>query len=293
MRHVRGDAERVDAGLAHAQLEQRRDAARDAHLAPVDRVGLDQLTARGVRGHGHRTRVRDGHRDGLQGHERGDAEPLHEQPDGGHEPLPGVVRLGAVQQQERLAAVVLDRVEQDLRRGEGLVPVAAEGHPWSVRPVVDQAVGVEAREHLVRQVGEQVRAGQRTGMGGVEVPGQVVHEHEAAALAGFADGGLLGQEALRLGEQFEQLLRSLGHHGRSSSKQRTCSVRCSPGDGAGIPSRPPGRQRDGSSLAGRSAGAVAGSRLSSAPERSPSIFARVPSSSTSGDWLSSSSRMYR
>jgi uncharacterized protein (AIM24 family) len=85
-----------------------------------------------------------------------------------------------VQQEERLARVVLERVEEQLRRGEGLVPVAAEGHPRTVRPVVDEAVDVEPGHDLVRQGGQQVRTGQRTGVRGVEVTGEVVHQHEAA-----------------------------------------------------------------------------------------------------------------
>src|SRR3712207_7525632 len=48
---------RSDPGLAEPQLQQRADAAGDAHLAPVDRIGLDQLAARGVRGDRHRTGV--------------------------------------------------------------------------------------------------------------------------------------------------------------------------------------------------------------------------------------------
>src|SRR3712207_8140239 len=51
-----------------------------------------------------------------QGHHGRDAEALHQPGDGGDEPLPGVVRLAAVQEQERPAGVVLQRVQQQLDR---------------------------------------------------------------------------------------------------------------------------------------------------------------------------------
>ena len=65
------------------------------------------------------------------------------------------------------------------------------------------------------EAGQQVRAGQGAGVGGVEVAGQVVHQHQAGALGRVADGGLPGEEALGLGEQLDELLRSLGHGGTS------------------------------------------------------------------------------
>jgi hypothetical protein len=46
---------------------------------------------------------------------------------------------------------------------------------------------------------------------GVEVAPQVVHEHESSARGRLAAPRLAGEEGLGLGEQFEQLLRSLGH----------------------------------------------------------------------------------
>src|SRR3712207_7600541 len=57
----------------------------------------------------------------------------------------------AVQEEERLAGVVLHRVQLQLRRGEGLVPVVVEGHARTPRPVVHQAVDVEAGDHLDRK----------------------------------------------------------------------------------------------------------------------------------------------
>jgi hypothetical protein len=119
-----------------------------------------------------------------------------------------------VQQQELRPGVVLDGVQRDLRRGEGLVVVAVEGHPRPVGAVIDEAVGVEARDDLVREAGEQVGAGQHPGVGGVEVTGQVVDQHQGTALRRLADRRLAGEEGLGLGEQLDELLRSL-RHGRN------------------------------------------------------------------------------
>ncbi len=84
-----------------------------------------------------------------------------------------------------------------------------------VGAVVDQAVDVEPRDHPVRQRGQQVRTGQRPCRGGVELAGEVMHEHEAAAGTGPGRPRLAGQERLGLGEQLDELLRSLRHGGAS------------------------------------------------------------------------------
>jgi len=68
--------------------------------------------------------------------------------------------------------------------------VGVERHPGPVGPVVDEAVGVEAGDHLVGEPGEQVGAGQGARVCGVEVAREVVHQHQAAPLGGFGDGGL-------------------------------------------------------------------------------------------------------
>ena len=110
VRHVRGHPEGVDPGLAEPQLEQRGDMARDAHLAPVHGIGVDEAAPGRVRGDGDRAGVGDRHRDRLQRHDGGHPEALHQQGDRRDEPLPGVVGLGAVQQEERHPGVVLHRV---------------------------------------------------------------------------------------------------------------------------------------------------------------------------------------
>ena len=58
-------------------------------------------------------------------------------------------------------------------------------------------------------------AGQRPGMGGVELAGQVVHEDQPAPLVGGADRGLTGEQGLGLGEELDEVLRSLRHGGSS------------------------------------------------------------------------------
>src|SRR3712207_9213413 len=88
----------------------------------------------------------------------------------------------AVQEEERLAGVVLDRVQLQLRGGEGLVPVAVEGHARTSRPVVHQAVDVEAGDHLAGERAEQVRSGAGARGGGVEATAAVVHQHQPATL---------------------------------------------------------------------------------------------------------------
>jgi hypothetical protein len=159
--------------------------------------------------------VRHRHGDRLQRDEPGDTEPLDEHRHRADEALPAVVRLDAVQQQERLAGVVLDGVDHDLRGGVGLVAVAGEGDPRPVRPVVDQAVDVEPGDHLVRQAGQQVGAGECAGRRGVELPGQVVHEHQATARGAGERLRLPVEEGLRPRQQLDELLRTL-HHGRTS-----------------------------------------------------------------------------
>ena len=157
--------------------------------------------------------------------------------------------------------------------------VGVERHPRAVGPVVDEAVGVEAGDHLVREPGQQVGAGQRAGVRGVEVAREVVHQHQAGSLGGFADGGLPGEEALGLGEQFDELLRSLGHGRVSSGRTAVRTVYgCSPAEAPPHSHRPPGGagcgQRPGSSVVG----AATWSWTSSAPSSSPVTRARVPSS---------------
>jgi hypothetical protein len=46
---------------------------------------------------------------------------------------------------------------------------------------------------------------------GVEVAREVVHQHQTAALGRVGDRRLPGEERLRLGEQLDELLRSLDH----------------------------------------------------------------------------------
>ena len=84
-----------------------------------------------------------------------------------------------------------------------------------MRPVVDEAVGIEAGDHLVGERGQEVRSGQRARVRRVELAGQVVDEDQTAPFVVPADRGLAGQERRCLGEELDELLRSLGHGGTS------------------------------------------------------------------------------
>ena len=138
-------------------------------------------------------------------------------------------------------------------------------------------------------------AGQRAGVGGVEVAGQVVHEHQPGAVRRSVDGGLAGEERFGLGEQLDELLRSLGHGG--NLLDRTDDGTCSRGRRCRIPMLPPRGCQCGGSLSGGVAGRSAGRDDRLADELGPGDVARmrasVPSGAISGERSSSWSRTYR
>jgi hypothetical protein len=80
-----------------------------------------------------------------------------------------------------------------------------------VAAVVDQGVDVEPGDQRRRQRIEQVGTGQCAGVRRVELPGQVVGEHQPAALRGRAHRGLTGEQLLGPGQELDEVLRSLRH----------------------------------------------------------------------------------
>ena len=153
---MHGEAERVVTGLPEPQLQQGRPAGRHLHCAEHRVVLADQDGIRCMRRDAQR-RVRNRHGDAVHADREVDAEGLVEFHDGLDHALPLVVRLGAGQQQERVAVTVGEAVEQQRRVLVGGEPVALEGHHRTTAAVVEQLVEVERGDDGVVVGGQVLR----------------------------------------------------------------------------------------------------------------------------------------
>ena len=165
VRHVDGEARRRRGRLSPSRsCEQRGHAARHLHGAEDGGlVAADEPRVGGVRALPDRAGVRHRHRDAVDADREGDAEGLDQLPDRLDDPLPLVVRLEAVQHEERLAVAVDHAVEHQRRVGVAGPAVAVEDHRGAAAAVVDQLVDVEGRDDGVLERGEDVLGHQLAG----------------------------------------------------------------------------------------------------------------------------------
>ena len=210
VRHMGGEAHRRLAGLGEPELQQVGGAARHLDRLQPGLVPLQQLGPARVDRDAGRTGVRHGHRDRVEPDAQPYAEVLDEGFDRRDEPLPLDVRLGSVQQQERVAERVGEPVQLERGGVVGLPVVLVEDHHGPAGAVVVQLVDVEAR-HELRVAGlEQVLTRELGGVARVDETGQGDHEHRLAGhRAVQGEVGLLVQVA---GVEHEAwlLLRGLG-----------------------------------------------------------------------------------
>ncbi len=156
MRHLHGEAERVPARLAKAQLEQGGRAARHLDPARQPLVTGQQFLAGGVRDHAERPGVRHAGRDAQEADRGAGVEPGRDGQHGLGEQVPFVIWLRPGQQQEGPLALVVQQVQSKLRRVVAFPAAVVVGHQRAPRPVVDQPVSVEPRHRLVREGAQQV-----------------------------------------------------------------------------------------------------------------------------------------
>ena len=183
VRHLHGEAERVPARLAEAQLEQGGRAARHLDPARQPLVAGQQFLAGGVRDHPERPGVRHPGRDAEEADRGTGVEPGRDGQHGLGEQVPLVIGLRPRQQQERALALVVQQVQGQLRRVVALPAAVVVGHQRAPRPVVDQPVGVEPRHRLVREGAQQVLGEQAARSPRIDEALQVV-QHRCACDVG-------------------------------------------------------------------------------------------------------------
>ena len=118
MRHLHGEAERVPAGLAEAQLEQGGRAARHLDPALQPLVAGQQFLAGGVRDHPERAGVRHPGRNAEEADRRTGVEEVRASQHGPAEQVPFVVGHRSRQQQERALALVVEQVQESAEVAE-------------------------------------------------------------------------------------------------------------------------------------------------------------------------------
>ena len=216
VRHVHGEADRVVAGLAEPQLEERGEARGHLHGAEGRVVAGDEAGVGAVGGHPERTGVGHRHRDAVHAHGEAHAEGAHELGRRLHHAGPLVVGLGSDEEQEGHALLVDDAVEQQARVVVAAPVVAVEDHDRAAAAVVEQLVDVEGRDDARLVVLEEVVGHQALRVAGIDESTEGDDEHRGLQLLQHARRGV----ALEL----EELGRVLHGSGLSSSGIASCNA---------------------------------------------------------------------
>ena len=173
------------------------------------------------------------HRQGHAGHGHRLGHPhRHRQVgDRADELLPAVVGLGPVQEQDVLALVVLEEVQNQFGHLRAQVAVRGEGQHGPAGAVVDERVRVEGRQAVGGQGHEQLLDGQRARVPGVHGAVEVVQEN--ARRHGFADRVL---DAVQGRHLFLLLLPPSCAPGEPGAQRDRCA-RCNAAGGRRVPAR--------------------------------------------------------
>ena len=189
-----------------------------------------QLDVVGVLGDRDRPGVRDRHRHRAHADHAGHAEPLDDLTDGLAERLPAGVGLGAVEQEVRRPAGVLEQADDQTGGVVGLVVVAHERHGRSAGAVVVELVDVERRHHgaaLTSLLVHQVPGGTGGRVAGVEEAVEHEDEGQGRVVAVVEPGDLV-----------DDVDQPLHHVTQRSDRPAAPAVARSPRPAAGRPSRP-------------------------------------------------------
>ena len=97
--------------------------------------------------------------------------------DRAHELVPPEVGFCPVEDEQVLALVVLDEIQDELGRYDALVGVTGIGHDGTAGAIVDESVDVEGGHALVRQGHQELLDGEGACMTGVHRAVEVMQEH--------------------------------------------------------------------------------------------------------------------